>query len=138
MVVEIKALADELPARRDCALSRWSSGELARHVCRIGLLAGLSGSTLWRWLDEDASGPWQHRCWLFPRDPAFARKAGRLLDLCHRVWQEQPLQADEFVLWADETTSIQARRRHASPPPRPGSARKVEHEHERRVARSRL
>ncbi len=131
MVVEIKALACELPARRDCPLSRWSSGELARHACRSGLVAGLSGSTVWRWLHEDAIRPWQHRCWLFPRDPAFARKAGRLLDLYHRVWQGQPLQADEFVLSADEKTSIQARRRHASHPPRPGSARKVEHEYER-------
>ena len=132
MVVEIKALACELPAARDCPLSRWSSGELARYACQAGLVASLSGSTVWRWLHEDAIRPWQHRCWLFPRDPAFATKAGRLLDLYERVWQGQPLQADEFVLSADEKTRIQARRRkHAGHPPRPGSAMKVEHEYER-------
>ena len=132
MVVEIKALACELPAAQQCPLSRWSSAELARHAAQVGLVASLSGSTVWRWLQEDAIRPWQHRCWLFPRDPAFAAKAGRLLDLYERVWQGQPLQGDEFVLSADEKTSIQARRRkHAGHPPRPGSARKVEHEYER-------
>jgi hypothetical protein len=26
----------------------------------------------WRWLHEDAIRPWYHRCWIFPRAPAFA------------------------------------------------------------------
>src|ERR1041384_4778542 len=30
--------------------------------------------------------PWQHRSWIFPRDPNFATKAGPILDLYHRVW----------------------------------------------------
>lgn len=132
MVVEIKALACELPARQDRPLSRWSSTELARYASQAGLVARVSGSTVWRWLHEDALRPWQHRCWVFPRDPAFATKAGRLLDLYHRVWRGQPLQADEYVLSADEKTSIQARRRkHPSHPPRPGTAMKVEHEYQR-------
>jgi hypothetical protein len=25
--------------------------------------------------------PWRSRSWIFPRDPAFAAKAGRILDL---------------------------------------------------------
>ena len=132
MVVEIKALACELPATQHCPLSRWSSGELARCACQSGLVASLSGSTVWRWLHEDAIRPGQHHGWVLPRDPAFATKAGRLLDLYERVWQGQPLQADEFVLSTGEKTSIQARRRkHATRPPRPGPALEVEHEYER-------
>jgi len=110
-VVEIKALACELPARRGLPLARLSASDVAQEACRSGLVATLSGSTVWRWLHEDAIQPWQHRCWIFPRDPNFASKAGRILDLYERVWEGQPLEEDEFVLSADEKTSIQARRR---------------------------
>jgi len=41
----------------------------------------MSRSTIWRILDRDALKPWRYRSWLFPRDPAFAAKAGRVLDL---------------------------------------------------------
>jgi hypothetical protein len=34
-----------------------------------------------RWLNADALQPWRHRSWIFPRDPYFAEKAGRVLDL---------------------------------------------------------
>jgi len=61
-----------------------------------GLVASISDTTVWRWLHQDAIRPWQHRCWIFPRDPDFAAKAGRLLDLYERVWQEQPLRDDEL------------------------------------------
>src|ERR1022692_2261481 len=71
----------------------------------------LSRCTLWRWLHRDAIRPWYHRSWIFPRDPNFAEKAGRLLDLYAREWQGKPLKDDEFVISADEKTSIQARRR---------------------------
>jgi len=54
---------------------------LNEQVCHSGLVAKISDSTLWRWLHEDAIRPWFHRCWIFPRDPQFAAKAGRLLDL---------------------------------------------------------
>jgi hypothetical protein len=53
--------------------------------------------------------PWCHRCRTFPRDPAFAAKAGRILDLSQRRWQDKPLGPRDYVL--DEKTSIQARRR---------------------------
>jgi len=135
VVVQIKALACELPSQHQVPLSRWSVSELGRHAVQSGLVASISDTTLWRWLDEDALRPWQHRCWIFPRDPDFAAKAGRLLDLYEGVWQNQPLREDEFVLSADEKTSIQARVRiHASEPPRSGQAMKVEHEYERRGA----
>jgi hypothetical protein len=106
--------------------------ELAAETRRTGLVAAISGSTIWRWLHDDAIRPWFHRSWIFPRDPEFATKASRILDLYERVWEAQPLTADDFVVSADEKTSIQARRRcHATQPPRPGAVMKVEHEYER-------
>ena len=57
--------------------------------------ARISDSTVWGWLHEDAIRPWQHRCWIFPRDPQFQAKAGRILDLYERRWQGQPLCEDE-------------------------------------------
>jgi hypothetical protein len=131
-VVEVKALACELPARRGLPLSRWSVTDLASEVRRCGLVARISGATIWRWLHEDAIRPWQHRCWIFPRDPHFADKAGRILDLYHRQWRGRSLRPDEYVLSADEKTSIQARhRRHPSVPPKPGRIMKLEHEYRR-------
>ena len=130
VVVTVKALACEPPT---CGpLARWSTSELAVAAQRSGLVASISGSTIWRWLHDDAIRPWFHRSWIFPRDPDFATKAGRILDLYERVWEGQPLRADEFVISADEKTSIQARRRcHPTLPPAPGSVMKVEHEYER-------
>ncbi len=86
LVVQVKALACELPSQFGLPLSRWSLSELNEQVCQSGLVAKISDSTLWRWLHEDAIRPWFHRCWIFPRDPQFAIKAGRLLDLYQRVW----------------------------------------------------
>ena len=98
----------------------------------MGIVATISDKTVWRWLNEDAIRPWQHRNWIFPRDPDFAAKAGRILDLYAREWQGMPLQSDEFVISADEKTSIQARiRKHPSLPPRSGCAARVEHEYAR-------
>jgi DDE superfamily endonuclease len=132
VVVTVKALACDLPARAERPLARWSMSELAAETQRTGLVASISGSTIWRWLHDDAIRPWFHRSWIFPRDPAFATKAGRILDLYERVWEGHPLTADEFVISADEKTSIQARRRcHATQPPRAGAVMKVEHEYER-------
>ena len=132
LVVQVKALACELPATYDIPLSRWSVADLGTQVRQSGLVATISDSTVWRWLHADAIRPWQHRCWIFPRDPEFAIKAGRILDLYERVWEQQPLHDDEFVISADEKTSIQARRRrHMSLPPKPRSAMKVEHEYTR-------
>jgi len=132
LVVQVKALACELPATRDIPLSRWSVSELETEVRQSGIVATISDSTIWRWLHADAIRPWQHRTWIFPRDPDFAAKAGRLLDLYERVWSRRPLLDDEFVISADEKTSIQARRRiHSTLPPQPRSAMKVEHEYKR-------
>jgi len=132
LVVQIKAIACELPAKYGVPLSRWSTEDIVNYIRQSGIIASISGSTVWRWLHEDAIKPWQHRCWVFPRDPDFATKAGRILDLYHKVWNGKPLKEDEFVLCADEKTSIQARaRRHPTYPPQPGSTMKVEHEYRR-------
>ena len=130
LVVAVKALACELPARRGVPLSRWSVRELQREVITQGLVAESSGTTIWRWLSQDALCPWRYRSWLCPRDPEFLPKAG--LDLYAGVWQGQPLTPQDHVLCADEKTRIQARRRcHPSVAPTAGRVRRVEHEYER-------
>jgi hypothetical protein len=92
----------------------------------------MSASTIGRVLDRDALKPWQHRSWIAPRDPQFAAKAGRVLDLYAGIWEGQPLAQEDCVVSADEKTSIQARVRcHATTPPQPGQAMRVEHEYDR-------
>ena len=51
--------------------------------------------------------PGVHRSWIFPRDPQFAEKAGRVLDLYARTWDGTTLGAEEFVISADEKPSLQ-------------------------------
>jgi hypothetical protein len=132
VVVLVKAIACELPATRGLPVARWSCGEIAREAARSGLVATVSDKTVWRWLSEDAIRPWQHRCWIFPRDPDFAGKAGRILDLYARRWQGKALGRNDFVISTDEKTSIQARRRrHATLAPGPQRAMRVEHEYKR-------
>ncbi|MEW9555284.1 hypothetical protein [Nonomuraea sp. NPDC050783] len=47
--------------------------------------------------------------WIFIRDPDFATKATHVLDLCQRLWNGRPLAGNEYVISADEKTSVQAR-----------------------------
>jgi hypothetical protein len=132
VAVAIKALACELPARRGLPLSRWSVAELRQEAVASGIVAQISGTTVWRWLSQDALRPWRHRTWIFPRDPQFARKAGRILDLYQRRWKGAALGPRDYVLCADEKTSIQARqRKHRSLPPAAGRPIYVEHEYAR-------
>ncbi len=128
----MKALACELPARLGLPLSRFSCSDLRRHVLEAGIVAEISGITIWRWLHEDALRPWSRRSWIFPRDPEFATKAGRVLDLYHRCWEGHALTEDEFVISADEKTQIPIRSRcHPITPPAPGRPIRVEHEYRR-------
>jgi hypothetical protein len=70
-----------------------------------------------------------------PRDPRFAERAGPILDLYQRRWEGRPLGAHDYVISADEKTSIQAReRRHSSAPVAPGQALRVAHEYRRQGA----
>lgn len=132
VVVAVKALACELPHRVGKPLSRFSLSEIQREVVGTGLVASISGATLWRWLSQDALHPWRHRTWIFPRDPAFAAKAGRILDLYQGFWEGAPLSDADCVLSTDEKTSIQARLRcHRSLPPVPGRPMLIEHEYVR-------
>jgi hypothetical protein len=134
-VAEIKALACELPAERGVPLSRWSTAEIVREAVARGIVAEISGATVWRWLSEDAIRPWNYRSWIFPRDPDFAAKAGRILDLYEGRWDGELLHPGDFVVCADEKPSIQARRRkHATLPATAGDGQKVEHEYERKGA----
>ena len=132
VVIQIKALACELPSKYELPLSRFSCHEIASLAIQQDIVAQISGTTVWRWLTEDAIRPWQYRSWLFPRDPEFESKASVVLDLYHRIWQGKALETNEFVICSDEKTRIQARKRqHPSQPPEPGQATKVEHEYER-------
>jgi hypothetical protein len=132
LVVAIKAIACELPSQLGLPLSRLHVPDIRAEVINRGLVASISGSTIWQWLSEDAIRPWQHRSWIFPRDPDFAVKAGRVLDLYARKFDGQFLQAGEYVLSADEKTSIQARVRcHPTVPAAPGRPALVEHEYDR-------
>jgi len=131
-IAEVKALACELPAQSGVPLSRWSSSELAREAVKRGIVAEISGTTVWRWLSEDAIRPWNYRSWIFPRDPKFAEKAGRVLDLYEGRWEGELLHPGDLVVCADEKPSIQARHRcHPTLPAAPGSGLRVEHEYER-------
>jgi len=131
-VATVKALACELPARREQPLSRYSTADLVRYIEAQPAAPALSASTIWRILDQDALKPWRHRSWITPRDPDFAAKAGRVLDLYAGRWAGRPLAPADCVLSADEKTSIQARVRCApATPPRPGAPRQVEHEYDR-------
>jgi hypothetical protein len=134
-VVAVKALACELPAKLGLPLSRFSLEELKRHVLMQGIVATISGITIWRWLSEDAIKPWQFRSWIFPRDPLFSVKASPILDLYQGKWNGCPLMPDDYVISTDEKTSIQARcRKTETLPCQPASPMFVEHEYERKGA----
>jgi transposase len=132
VVAEAKAIACELPATRGTPTSRWSLADLREELLVTGLVEEISTTTLWRWLAEDAIRPWQHRSWVFPRAPDFAAKAGVALDLYQRRFQGRQLEPGQFVISADEKTSIQARCRcHPTLPPGVARIMKVEHEYQR-------
>lgn len=131
-VAEVKALACTPPEQSEVPLARWSGVELATEAVRQGMVEAISPSTVRRWLAADAIKPWQHRSWIFPRDPDFAVKAARVLDLYERRWQGVELGQDEYVISADEKSQLQAlRRRHHGLPPAPGRTRRVEFEYRR-------
>ena len=99
-VATVKALACALPAQRDEPLSRSSTADLVRSVAAQPAAPPVSASTIWRLLDQDPLKPWQHRSWITPRDPAFAAKAGRVLDLYAGRWEGRPLAPEDCVLSA--------------------------------------
>jgi len=127
----VKAVACELIAETKQPLSRQSLADVTVRA-RTALGKPLSRSTVWRMLATDAIKPWRYKYWIFPRDPAFAEKAGPILDLYAGKWQGKFLGPKDHVLSADEKTSIQARIRcHPSLPPTPGRPASIENEYER-------
>lgn len=131
-VAEVKALACQLPTETGTPLSRWSCPELAREIVARRIAGSISASTVRRWLREDTLKPWQHRSWIFIRDPNFRPKAARIMDLYAGTFDGVPLGTDEYVVSSDEKTSIQARCR-CHPTLAPGQARAmcVNHEYRR-------
>ena len=128
----VKSLACDLPQTNKQPLARYSLSDL---VCRVEAdpsVRNMSRSTIWRILSQDAIKPWQHRCWIFPRDPCFVEKARVVLDLYAGFWQGEALSASDQVISADEKTSIQARvRLHPTLHPASGRAMRYEHEYAR-------
>lgn len=127
----VKAAACELVAETKQPLSRQSVADVTARA-RVALGKPISQSTVWRILDTDAIKPWRYKYWIFPRDPQFAEKAGPILELYGGSWQGQALGPKDYILSADEKTSIQARVRcHPTLPPAPGRPARIEHEYER-------
>lgn len=130
--MQIKALACELPSESGLPFSHYTHEDIAQQAAIRGIVASISGATVWRWLKADAIKPWHYRSWIFPRDPQFAFKAGRVLDLYQGLWEGQLLGPNDFVISDDEKTGLQARKRIAPTlPPGPGRAGRVEFEYER-------
>jgi len=69
----------------------------------------MSASTVRRILAHDAIKPSQYRPWISVRDPDFAAKATRVLDLYAQTWESQPLGGDEYVISSDELGRAGAR-----------------------------
>jgi hypothetical protein len=117
-------------------LSRRSVADVHRLVIERGITEA-SVSTIVRWLREDAIRPWQYRSWIFPTDPEFATKAGRILDLDQGRWDGELLHPGDMIISAEEKPSIHARGRIAETlPPAAGVPRgqRVEHTYERNGA----
>jgi len=133
IVVAVKALACQLPRQLGLPFSRLIHNEIARQAQKHGIVASISGKTVWRWLSKDAIRPWCYRSWIWPRDPDFQDKAARVLDLYQGIWEGNALDEHDFVISSDEKTSIQARCRLA-PTTAPSSGRygRVEHEYQRK------
>jgi len=52
VMVEVKALACELPHELGLPLSRLSVEDLRREVVRRGIVASIGKATIWRWLSD--------------------------------------------------------------------------------------
>ena len=128
---QITAVVCETLWERKLPLSRFSIADLLRVVLQEEGLAGLSHSSLGRFLCQDALKPWRYRYWLFPRDPDFVNRACVILDLYAGFWQGQRLGPDEYILSADEKSIQILSRCHPSRPTTLGFKQRVEFEYQR-------
>jgi transposase len=106
-VAEVKALACQLPAEQGVPLSGWSCPELARETISRGITTAISASTVAAGWPKTRSSPGSTA----PGSSSatrLCRQRQPVLDLYARRWQDQPLGPDEYVLCADDKTSIQA------------------------------
>ena len=121
---------------RGVPLSRWSSAEIASEAVKRGIVAEISGATVWRWLSEDAIRPWNYRSWIFPRDPDFAAQGrpdprplrgplGGPAARARRLRRVRRREALDPGPRADAPDAARARR---------GDGQRVEHEYERKGA----
>jgi len=132
LITTIKSIACEVPASRNQPLSRLFIPDIHRILIAERHVDAISHSTIRRILDAAAIKPWRHRSWIWSRDPLFAERAGQVLDLYDRRWNGRRLRSDEFVISADEKTSVQARIRiHDTEIRADGRGQRVEHEYER-------
>jgi hypothetical protein len=113
-------------------LSRLFVPDIHRILIAEKIVDFISYSTIWRILEADALKPWRYHSWIWSRDPLFFERAAPALDLYQGMWKGRRLRSDEFVISADEKTSIQARRRlHKTEIAADGRGQRVEHEYER-------
>jgi len=132
LITTIKSIACEVPAKRQQPLSRLFIPDIRRILIAEKHVPTISCSTIWRILDADALKPWRHRSWIWSRDPLFFERAAPVLDLYEGKWRGRRLRNDEFVISADEKTSIQARiRLHETEIVADGRGQRVEHEYKR-------
>ena len=132
LITTIKSIACEVPATRQEPLSRLFVPDIHRILIAEKHVSSISCSTIWRILDADALKPWRHRSWIWSRDPLFYERGAPILDLYQGKWKGRGLRKDEFVISADEKTSIQARiRLHETEIVADGRGQRVEHEYKR-------
>ncbi|MCF8114535.1 MAG: hypothetical protein K9K21_11860, partial [Desulfotignum sp.] len=121
-----------MPKDLGLPFSKLTHDEIARQAQKQGIVASISGKTIWRWLSKDAIRPWCYRSWIWPRDPNFEQKASVVLDLYHGIWEGKPLSRNDFIISSDEKTSIQARHRvQNTTAPTAGRYGRVEFEYKR-------
>ena len=131
-IAEVKAIACTAPDDKGIPLARWSITEIASQAIRDHVVDAISRHTVGRWLAADVVKPWQRRSWISVRDPCFAQRAGVVLDLYDRHWQGEPLDANDFVISADEKPGIQALRgQRPAPALLPGRPGRVEFDYRR-------
>jgi transposase len=132
VVATVKAAACDRAGARARGLPYFSVRDLTTRVKEELALSKLAPSTVWEILERDALKPWQYRSWIFPRDPEFAARAGVVLDLYGRVYQGQPLHAQDFIFSGDEKPGLLLRSRcHPTVEPSPGHVGRQEFEYRR-------
>jgi len=67
IIAAVKALACQLAKQLGLPFSRFTHDEIARQAEKHGIVASISGKTVWRWLSKDAIRPWNDGPGVQPR-----------------------------------------------------------------------